>query len=86
MDVMFLYPQALGRQQSSEMRAGISARTPELPQDLGEQKRNLHPLQTPDELDLLRPQFPLHTTRTVGQPHSWGVSQALLRVNNVIFA
>lgn len=72
MDVMFLYPQALGRQHSSEMTAGILARTPELPQDLVgccKQKRNPPPLQvlhTPDKLDHLRPQFPLHTTKTVG--------------------
>lgn len=36
MDEMFLYPQALGRQLSSEMTAGILARTPEVPRDLGE--------------------------------------------------
>lgn len=58
MDVMFLYPQALGRQQSSEMTAGISARTPELPGDLGDccnQKGNPHPqqvVQTPEKLQI----------------------------------
>lgn len=90
MDVMFLYPQALGRQHSSEMTAGILARTPELPQDLGgllqpgEEKPSVHSRFYTPQRSCVTSGLGFPVTQP-GQPHDWGFSQALVMSCSVTF-